>query len=273
MNGGASNGIQCFKLAANGLTVISTAAVDFGFKLTTPPSNGPAQVSFTMDGKGLIVSLKLFNATANQSPLMRFSFDSAALTIGKTPAVTSTQGKVPFGFTFDGTDGSIVITDAAPFIDNNDGGVQLVTVSTTAITFALSSYVRLNNQAAACWAIWSPTTKNFYIANAGSNTITLVTRNGNALNAGTSFNVTGKPLDLAIATVAGTDYLFGVVGTTVSSYKLGASSFTPLASAQASSTSFGVAVFVQKTPDMDSSSGSSLSLFYCFILLGLFFSL
>jgi len=115
---------------------------------------------------------------------------------------------VPFGFTFD-TDGTIVLTDAAPI--GTTGGLELVGVTTgylPSLTYLLGQYFLLPDNAA-CWVIRSPQTGHFYVSNAASAAVTEVARAGTNLQVINNYPLNNsKPIDGAIASVNGQDYFF-----------------------------------------------------------------
>jgi len=202
-NSGIQNGLRCFSYNANGLTPIAGSDRLFGLNLTNPPVShtGPAQISFTADGLGLVVS----NKGANP-PLFLYSFSNNVVSTNATQSAAI--GMVPFGFTFD-MDGTVVLTDAAPVGTN--GGLMLVGVSTgnNSLTYLLGQFFLLPNQNAACWVTRSPQTGHFYVSNAASGSVTEVSRNGNILAVVNNYALNNsKPIDSAIASVNGQDYFF-----------------------------------------------------------------
>eukprot|EP01118_Nematostelium_gracile_P016508 TRINITY_DN6853_c0_g1_i1.p1 TRINITY_DN6853_c0_g1~~TRINITY_DN6853_c0_g1_i1.p1 ORF type:complete len:425 (+),score=133.79 TRINITY_DN6853_c0_g1_i1:71-1276(+) len=211
VNGGAKDGIQCYTFSETGLVPIAGANVTFGFGLTTPPTNpqGPAQISFTADGKGLIVSNKQMANGVASIPIMMYTFDGT--TIGSTRYAAPAQGNVPFGFTVDG-DGDVVLTDANPY-KAGLSGVQLLSVATTgtpSISWSLPAYMNLTGEKDACWAIWSAVTKHYYIANAGSASISELSKNMTTLALVRTIKMDGDPLDMALVTNDGTDHLLSL---------------------------------------------------------------
>jgi len=214
---GANNGLRVFTYNSTGLFVLEGSDRAFGYNLTTPPVShtGPAQVSFLSDGTGLLISIK------NNAPsAILYGFSSGV--VGTTPINSTTQGNVPFGFAFD-TDGTVVLTDAAPY--GVYSGVQLLSVSGTlgTINWLLPNYFNISGQEASCWIAKSPSTNHFYIANVASQSITDLSRSGTTLTVNTNIGVGAgsSPTDLVAATIGAADYLFvQSAGTTVYVYSL-----------------------------------------------------
>jgi len=245
VNSGANNTVQLYTYSSAGLVVLPAQNRPLNIKLTTPPAfhTGPAQISFTPDGKGLVVS----NKGANP-PLILFTYSNRM--ISSSFVTTANLGMVSFGFAFD-TDGTIVIVDAAPV--GTFGGVELVSIAyspAATISFLLQSYYLLPDHAA-CWVERAPKNGLFYVINAGSNNISVVSRSGSTLTWVTDVpsQLTG-PTDNAIATIGGTDYLFvEAKGQNITVFSLGGSSptFVQLVSLQpTSAVGNGVAVYVGK---------------------------
>lgn len=74
---GYNNGIQCFSYSSSGLEMLDGTNRSLGLNLTTPPAfhTGPAQISFTPDGDGVVVSIK----TANPHTLFYYTFNSSGV--------------------------------------------------------------------------------------------------------------------------------------------------------------------------------------------------
>jgi len=209
INGGARNGIRCFTITSSGL--VFQVDLRLNLTLTTPPANhmGPAQISFTNNGDALVVSVKGLNP-----PVWVFPYYKGVISKGfSTPA----HGAVSFGFTFD-TDDTVILTDASPY--NNGSGLILINPSTASF---LSNYYLIPGQNAACWVVRSSQTSNFYVANAATSTVSEISRSsGNSLTLVNNYYLgnTSHPTDMTIATVGGQDWLFVVVGSSITTLKL-----------------------------------------------------
>jgi len=180
--------------------------VNLGLTLTTPPVShrGPAQISFTGDGKALVVSIK-----GNISePVQVFSFSTTTGVSSTAAAKTPFLGQVAFGFAF-ADDGTLLLTDAAPY--GTDSGVILVNVTTNPITvnFEENAYYTITNQTAACWAAWSAQSNHFYAANSASHSISEISRDQNAVISILSNLQTpnASVTDLLVINIGGTEYL------------------------------------------------------------------
>jgi 6-phosphogluconolactonase (cycloisomerase 2 family) len=117
--------------------------------------NTPAQVGFTPDGHYLIITTK-----SNGSLIDVFTMGSdgrPSTTFVANPA--RTPG--PFGFTFD-DDGHLVVTDAAM------NTLTTYTVHSNGTVTQIAS--QANKEMATCWV--ARAAGNFYVANAGSHTVT-----------------------------------------------------------------------------------------------------
>jgi len=157
----------------------------------------------------LVVSVKGLNP-----PVWVFPYNKGVISKGSS---TPAHGAVSFGFTFD-TDDTVVLTDASPY--NNGSGLILINPSTASF---LSNYYLIPGQNAACWVVRSSQTSNFYVANAATSTVSEISRSsGNSLTLVNNYYLgnTSHPTDMTIATVGGLDWLFVVVGSSITTLKL-----------------------------------------------------
>jgi len=134
VNSGVNNGIGCLMYSSAGFNESSRSWFGFGLNLTTPPVShtGPAEISFTPDNMAVVVSNKGANPPLFYVPM-------ASGVLGTTSVNSTIFGNVPFGFTWDPTDGSIILTDAAPFVVSG-GGVQVIQVNSSMITELLPNF-------------------------------------------------------------------------------------------------------------------------------------
>jgi len=210
VNGGARNGITCFKITPSGL--VSPSSISLKLNLTTPPPDhvGPAQISFTTNGAALVISAKQLNP-----PVMLFPINNGVPSAGVS---SISHGAVSFGFAFD-SDGTILLTDANPY--GNGSGLILLTPSADSITFVTPNYFLIPGEMAACWVVRSSMTKNFYVTNAGSSTVSEISRSGSTLSLVKNYVIPhSNPSDMTIATFGGLDWLYVVEGTAITTYKL-----------------------------------------------------
>jgi len=179
----------------------------FGLNLTTPPVShtGPAEISFTPDNMAVVVSNKGANPPLFYVPM-------ASGVLGTTSVNSTIFGNVPFGFTWDPTDGSIILTDAAPFVVSG-GGVQVIQVNSSMITELLPNFFLLE-QNATCWVSRSAMSGYFFGANAASSSVTMFSRSGTNLTILDSFVIDGAAsVDNTVVSVGGQDILLQLSGT------------------------------------------------------------
>ncbi len=175
--------IAGYKLSEAGvLTPIENTVKTLGTTAT-----GPAQISFVLEGKMIVVTLKTVNKIiaykldANGVPGDLFSIE--------------TKSPTPYGFAV-GKEGNIYVSEAT------QGAMSAYRVGLTGITNVAGPL--LTNQIAACWVGTSPNGKYIYVVNAQSNSITGF--NINTLSSFTLMQPTGitasagiKPIDIAIS--------------------------------------------------------------------------
>jgi 6-phosphogluconolactonase (cycloisomerase 2 family) len=159
LNGGGSGNITGFKLSRQGrLHPIpnSTRTLSNG---GSGQSTGPAQISFTPDGRSLVVTEK----ATNQILIYRLSKGGF-----EGPSVHASAGQTPFGFGFAGRN-TLIISEAfggapgasaASSYAISGGGLQLI--SGSALTY----------QTAACWVAVTHNGRFAYTTNTGSSSIT-----------------------------------------------------------------------------------------------------
>ena len=175
--------IAGYKLSEAGvLTPIENTVKTLGTSAT-----GPAQISFVLEGKMIVVTLKSVNKIiaykldANGVPGDLFTLES------KSPT--------PYGFAV-GKEGNIYVSEAT------QGVMSAYRVSLTGITSVAGPLA--TNQLSACWVGASPNGKYIYVVNAASNTVTGY--NINTLSSFTLMQANGitaatgiKPIDIAIS--------------------------------------------------------------------------
>ncbi len=159
LNGGESGNITGFRLGSDGkLTPLAGS--------TRPLSNngvgaapGPAQVSFSQDGKALVVTEKATNL------LDTYSVDMNGIASG--PVTTPSSGATPFGFAFT-RQGTLVVSEAF------GGAADASAASSYRLTGAglqLVSGSVPTGQTAACWVAVTKDGKYAYTTNAGSGSV------------------------------------------------------------------------------------------------------
>ena len=134
LNAGGSGNISGFTVANNG----ALAAIPGSTQALSSASAGPAQVSFSPDGRHLVVTEK---AT---SLLDVFSVDAAGVAGGRTSATSA--GGTPFGFAFGPRNVLFVSEAAAP------GSASSYVLGKGGVLGVASGAV-LTHQGAPCWAV------------------------------------------------------------------------------------------------------------------------
>jgi hypothetical protein len=241
VNSGDKNGIRTFTYGPSGLVPVSGSDRNLNLSLTNPPVShtGPAQISFTPDGTGLIVSNK------NASPPLFYFKISANGIPSATPATSLNVGMVPFGFTFT-ADGNVVLTDAAPTGTSSGVIVAYINPYPQGPSFLTPSYYLIRDQQASCWISFSSRINHFYVSNLASGNVTELSLTGFAeLN---NYAVP-EPLDSIVATVNSVDYLYVLSkSSAVYVFSLNGSGATWIETAVVPSTTAiaGTAVYVSK---------------------------
>lgn len=149
LNAGGAGNISGFVVKHNGLTPLAGSTRPLG-----AGSAGPAQVSFTPNGKTLVVTEKA-SSTIDTYPVGSHG-------VAGPPIVNGAVGGTPFGFDFDKR-GNVLTSNAtgsASSYDVADDG-SLSVISGAVATF----------QGAPCWLVTSTNGRYAYTANAGSGTI------------------------------------------------------------------------------------------------------
>ena len=157
LNAGGSGNITGFEMDATGaLTPLAGSTQP----LSTPGAGG-AQVSFTPDGRAIVVTERGTNRIGV------YPLDEAGRAMAPTFHVSS--GATPFGFDFDDR-GTLIVSEAFGGMANasatssyhigDEGTLQLVTGSLGTM------------QTAACWLVVSNDGRFAYTANAGSSSVT-----------------------------------------------------------------------------------------------------
>ncbi|RDX50267.1 hypothetical protein OH76DRAFT_1455466 [Lentinus brumalis] len=213
LNGGAVNGVNCFKVdKKQGLVQLPNTLRYLGLNQTTPPNGPPGSVShitFTEDGSKLVASYK-----GNNGPGYLNVWDvqqDGSLSTQATQVPLASGGMVAFSLTHIPGENAFLLTDPGV-------GFAIVDLSGK----KRDSSVAVNGQMATCWSARSVTTGNYYTIDVGGNMIREVHIDGNLkggvvatynLPAGTS------PIDSETATIRGKDYLY-VLGANATSVEV-----------------------------------------------------
>jgi len=232
---GASNGVRCYNFNQNGLTIINNSDRNLGINLTTPPvfHTGPAQISFTLDGSALVISVKNTQPVVPGPTVYLYTINSAGIPAA-SPVTAGPVGNVPFGFGIDNE--YMVLSDAAPF--GGSGGVIPVRVNGTTDTVSFAAnYTVLNTQKATCWVTWNPLNSHFYTSNTLSASITELSRDGSDISIINTYTIgdgnstnQGTVSDASIMAIGGTGFLFVSSGMHVHILQLGTNTASVLQS-------------------------------------------
>ena len=236
LNAGGSGNISAFNVNARGnLRPIPGA--------TQPLSNGgvgaapgPAQVSFTPNGRQLVVTKKATNLILTYN-LTRAGIDP--------PVVHASVGQTPFGFAFGGRNRLIVseafggAADASALSSYLVGPGVLENVTPSALT----------NQTAACWVVVTGNGRYTYTTNTGSGSVTgyAIGHDGSLtlLDADGRTGDTGagsRPIDASLSRNSQYLYVLNAGTHTISAFTVESDgSLTPLGEVAAPPTAVGIA--------------------------------
>jgi len=205
LNGGANNGVACFKPSPSaGMVPISNTVRDLKVNQTTPP-NGPAgtmsHAIFSEDGTKLFAAVKGVPPTPGFIATYDIAEDGSLSQdfVASTPA---SGGLLPFGMTAIPGTKAVLSTDAAigyTIFDFSNGDN------------ATDKVFPIQGQGAVCWVAHSTKTGNFYLTDLDKSIITEVNVDAN-LNSTIvaqypQGNGTGS-IDDDIATIDGNDFLY-----------------------------------------------------------------
>jgi 6-phosphogluconolactonase (cycloisomerase 2 family) len=236
LNAGGSGNISAFAVNARGQLRLMPGATQPLSNGGAGPSTDPAQVSFTPDGRQLIVTEKATNL------VLTYAVSQNGIA---PPVAHPSSGQTPFGFAFGRRDVLIVseafggAPDASAMSSYivGQGALQVVTPSAP------------TTETAACWVVVTGDGQYTYTTNTGSGSISgyAVGNDGSLtlLDADGVTGVTGpgsSPIDAALD--AGSDYLYVLnAGThTVSVFAVGPDgSLTPAGEVPVAVTSVGIA--------------------------------
>ncbi|KAH7884729.1 hypothetical protein F5I97DRAFT_1891553 [Phlebopus sp. FC_14] len=200
LNGGADNGVQCFEVGSSGLSPISNSQRSLGLNQTTPPNGPPGSAStlvFAKNGASLVAATKglpgyvaVWDVAANGS-----------LSIDFQKVNTPSGGGLIFSLTpIPGTEGAFLASDPAV-------GYDIIDLSNPSNS---QSYT-IANQSANCWSTYSKKTGNYYVVDAPAGILNEVSVDENlqgSLVEQYSYANGSVPLDAAVATIDGADYLY-----------------------------------------------------------------
>ena len=217
LNAGGSGNITGFFVRGNGrLSPIHNSTQHLSNN-GVGDAPGPAQVSFTPDGRQLVVTEKGSNLILNYAVSRSGQAGQAT--------ITASEGMTPFGFDFTPA-GTLIVSEAfggaanasaASSYNFSHGELQVVSSSVA------------TTQTAACWVIVTPDGKYAYTTNTGSNSVTGLKVNPNGsielLDANGRTGETGdgtRPIDAIISSDGATLYVLSGGASTVTAFHIAA---------------------------------------------------
>jgi 6-phosphogluconolactonase len=185
----------------------------------SPEAKAPVQVSFTPDGRSLVVAEK----ASNTIDVLEVGRDGH---LG-SPRTTSSTGATPFGFDFD-AGGHLVVSDAA----GGAPGASAVTSYRVGESGALSpiSFVP-DLQTAACWVVIDRRGGHAFTTNTGSGTVSsydIAPSGSLSLHASVAAVTGGHPIDEAMGGSGRELFVLDATGRIVSSPMLASGDLGPV---------------------------------------------
>lgn len=217
LNAGGSGNITGFFIRGNGRLSPIPHSTQYLSNDDVGAAPGPAQVSFSPDGRQLVVTEKASN--------LILTYDVRRSGQATAPHSNSSEGMTPFGFDFTPW-GTLIVSEAFGGAANasaassyNISHGQLQTVSSSVPT----------HQTAACWVIVTPDGKYAYTTNTGSSSVSgyAVSPNGSLdpLDADGRTGETGdgsSPIDAIISSDGQTLYVLSGGTNTVTAFHIAA---------------------------------------------------
>ncbi|KAG8954275.1 hypothetical protein FRC04_000500 [Tulasnella sp. 424] len=203
LNGGAVSNVSCFKAdPANGLTALPDAIRVLPLNQTTPPSGPPGSASdiiFTPSHKLLASGL----SESQPGYIAEWAVDptTGQLSQDFVKNTISSPGMNPFGMT--PIPGRDAILSADPAV-----GYAIWDLTTVSAT---SNVISVSGQMAICWSTYSASTQSFFLMDPGASEVVEVAVDGSLQSTTVKQYqlATGSgPLDGAVGSVAGKDYLY-----------------------------------------------------------------
>ncbi|THU97700.1 hypothetical protein K435DRAFT_777889 [Dendrothele bispora CBS 962.96] len=202
LNGGEINGVGCFKVNSTLIAPMTQTQRSLGLNQTTPATGPPgsaSQIFVAPDGKNVVVSVKGMSTSA-PGYLAVWDIINGTLSKDFNTVPAPSGGQTLFGIAPIQGQQALILADPAIGYDIMDFSGQ-----------NRSTAVQVDGQMAICWITYSSKTGNYYMIDAGASRITEVNVDnnlkGNTVNNYSTGNNTG-PLDTAIATIGGKDYIY-----------------------------------------------------------------
>ncbi|KAF8182609.1 hypothetical protein BJ912DRAFT_977802 [Pholiota molesta] len=214
LNGGAINGVGCFKVdKTQGLVPIANTVRSLGLNQTTPatgPAGSASHIIFSEDNSQLIASVK----GVPPQPGFLAVWDVAAdgsLSADFTSVAPQSGGLLPFSMTVIPGMNAILATDAGLGFDVFDFNAVAPVQGNATASGDRSSANAIAGQSATCWSSFSPKTGNFFLTDIGTSTITEVNVDANLK--GTIVKqypqaAGSATIDNDVATINGNDFLY-----------------------------------------------------------------
>ncbi|KAF8917413.1 hypothetical protein CPB85DRAFT_1431332 [Mucidula mucida] len=180
LNGGAVNGVNCFKIdQAQGLVSVANTNRALNLNQTTPatgPAGSVSHVVFSEDNTQLIASVKGVPPTPGFLAVWDVAADGS-LSEDFLSVTPGEGGLLPFSMTIVPGKNAILATDAGVGFDIFDFGAIAASANSSANATGAadrSSVVAIDGQSATCWSSFSPKTGNFYLTDIGTSLVTEV---------------------------------------------------------------------------------------------------
>ncbi|THU97704.1 hypothetical protein K435DRAFT_887757, partial [Dendrothele bispora CBS 962.96] len=208
IGGGEINGVSCVKVNSTVIAPMTQTRRSFGLNQTTPvtgPPGSASQIFVAPDGTNVVVSVKGMSASAHGYLAVR-DIVNGTLSKDFNTVPAPSGGQTLFGIAPIQGQQALILADPAIGYDTMDFSGQ-----------NCSTEVQVDGQMAICWTTYSSKTRNYYMIDAGTSRITEVnvdndlkgTTGAATVNYYSTGNNTG-PLDTAIATIGGKDYIYAL---------------------------------------------------------------
>ncbi|PPQ99262.1 hypothetical protein CVT24_009307 [Panaeolus cyanescens] len=218
LNGGQVNGVNCFTVdKTKGLVAKPNTLRSLGLIQTTPPT-GPAgsvsQIIFSDDESKLFASVK--GASSTPGFVATWDISPADGSLSAQPVKsTSANGLEPFGMSPIPKTNALLVADASAGFDVFDFGSSKASSKASS-----ASTTSISGQGATSRVAFSPKIGNFYLSDPVTSLITElnVDKNlkGTVVKQHALQDASSAPLDLAVATIGGKDFLYVLTGNTTS---------------------------------------------------------
>lgn len=217
LNGGAMNGVNCFKIDPN-LGPVPLPDTNRALNVNqTTPATGPAgslsHIAFDESNQHLMAAVKGVPGSVDGFIAIwdvSQSSGSAGISLSKDfrQLKPAQGGGLPFSMTIIPGQNAMLSTDAAIGFDifdlSNAGNAQNGTSSKTSAN-------KIDGQGAVCWSSFSPKTKNFYVTDIITSQVTEINVDGNlkpTVVKQYAQGNTSSTIDNEVASVGSNDFLY-----------------------------------------------------------------